>query len=62
MLLNYFLFALFLSPLVILAEDYYEMFGIPKDADDRTIRKAFKKLAMQKHPDKNKVGFINFEQ
>jgi len=54
MLLNYFLFALFLSPLVILAEDYYEMFGIPKDADDRTIRKAFKKLAMQKHPDKNK--------
>uniref|UniRef100_A0A158PBG7 DnaJ homolog subfamily C member 10 n=1 Tax=Angiostrongylus cantonensis TaxID=6313 RepID=A0A158PBG7_ANGCA len=35
-------------------EDYYKLLGIEKDADDRTIRKAFKKLAIQKHPDKNK--------
>ncbi|EYC00999.1 hypothetical protein Y032_0111g238 [Ancylostoma ceylanicum] len=39
---------------VIADEDYYKLLGIERDADDRTIRKAFKKLAIQKHPDKNK--------
>jgi preprotein translocase subunit Sec63 len=39
----------------IFAIDYYELLGVSKDADDRTIRKAFKKLAMAHHPDKNKV-------
>ncbi|WKX89141.1 hypothetical protein Q1695_008638 [Nippostrongylus brasiliensis] len=39
---------------VLPAEDYYKLLGIEKDADDRTIRKAFKKIAIQKHPDKNK--------
>jgi DnaJ family protein C protein 10 len=38
----------------IFAVDYYELLGVSKDADDRTIRKAFKKLAILKHPDKNK--------
>ncbi|KAE9553345.1 hypothetical protein FO519_003458 [Halicephalobus sp. NKZ332] len=54
MLFNYLIFVFIFSPLAILAEDYYEMLGIQRDADDRTIRKAFKKLAIQKHPDKNK--------
>ena len=39
-----------------LGEDYYELLGIEKDADSREIRKAFKKLALTLHPDKNKVG------
>ncbi|VDO77075.1 unnamed protein product [Haemonchus placei] len=43
-----------LLELVVTDEDYYKILGVAKDADDRTIRKAFKKLAMQKHPDKNK--------
>ncbi|KAH7726903.1 DnaJ-like protein subfamily C member 10 [Aphelenchoides avenae] len=34
-------------------EDFYELLGVARDADDRTIRKAFKKIAIQKHPDKN---------
>ncbi|CAI5438897.1 unnamed protein product [Caenorhabditis angaria] len=38
---------------LVLAEDYYELLGVEKDADDRTIRKAFKKLAIKKHPDRN---------
>jgi DnaJ-domain-containing protein 1 len=30
-----------------------DLFGVPRGATDREIRKAFKKLAMQHHPDKN---------
>ncbi|ETN75942.1 protein disulfide-isomerase domain protein [Necator americanus] len=45
---------LVLTVLVVADEDYYKLLGIERDADDRTIRKAFKKLAIQKHPDKNK--------
>lgn len=38
------------------AEDYYEVLGISKDATNKEIRKAFKRLALIHHPDKNTVS------
>ncbi|CAL1283723.1 unnamed protein product [Larinioides sclopetarius] len=36
-------------------KDYYEILGVPKDAGESELRKQYKKLALQFHPDKNKA-------
>jgi molecular chaperone DnaJ len=33
--------------------DFYQLLEVSRDADDRTIKAAYRKLAMQCHPDKN---------
>lgn len=50
------IFILFLHILdgVLSAEDYYKILGVQRNADENQIKKAFKKLSIKYHPDKNK--------
>jgi len=34
-------------------EDYYKILGVDKNADDKAIKKAYRKKALEHHPDKN---------
>lgn len=47
-----------------MGEDYYRILKVPRDADGKAIRKAYLKLSLQNHPDKNEdpQSAENFKQ
>jgi molecular chaperone DnaJ len=42
--------------------DYYEILGVARDADGDTIKKAYRRLALQHHPDRNSGSTDSEEQ
>jgi len=40
-------------PVASAKRDYYEVLGVPREADAKAVKSAYRRLAVQYHPDKN---------
>ena len=51
--------ALFIILAPVFSQDYYQLLGVPRTADEKTIKKAFKKLSLEQHPDRGEDNTEN---
>ena len=42
--------------------DYYEVLGVPRNASEKDLKSAYKKLSMQHHPDRTGGDDSRFKQ
>ncbi len=38
-----------------MGRDFYKVLGVERDADDDALKKAYRKLALRWHPDRNRA-------
>eukprot|EP00298_Acanthocystis_sp_HF-20_P022631 c30676_g1_i1.p1 GENE.c30676_g1_i1~~c30676_g1_i1.p1 ORF type:complete len:260 (+),score=118.16 c30676_g1_i1:44-781(+) len=50
------------NPGMELMESYFEVIGVPTDASDADIRRAYRKLALKYHPDKRDPNCVDCEE
>jgi curved DNA-binding protein CbpA len=46
--------AIFLLLIAAADRNYYSILGVPRNANDKQIKQAYRKLTLELHPDKNK--------
>lgn len=56
--ISFFLLILINSLVLICSQDFYQILEVNREVDEQTLKKAFRKLSLKYHPDRNKGKWI----